>query len=515
MYVCVKMAQAFWFAVAAVSIALLLYLKIPAAVYTYYRRLKASRQLPGWPTHWLWGNVHQISPSFHNHYVELRKLVQNGRYKVTRRWIGPFSMEIEIFHPEMLKKILKEPKDESIYRLLRPWLGDGLLVSRGEKWARNRRLLTPAFHYEILKSYVQVYCTCTDVLCNKWKVFAGKKEQVKLFDTVSMLSLDIVLQCACSYKSNCQELTTSHPYIKGVLDVLELVVGRYLNPLYQIDWIYWLTPAGRRLTKACKLVHDQSERVIRERKSALGLDGQSIGRGAALDNAKKQHKYLDFLDILLTAEDEDGKGLTDLEIRDEVDTFMFEGHDTTTSGMCWTLYCLAKHPEHQDKVREEVRNVLMGRDWLEYDDLKELKYTQWCIKEAMRLYPPVTDVMRVLSQDTEFEGVLVPKGTKAYLKTSAYHRHPDVWENPNVYDPLRFSPSNSEGRDPFAYIPFSAGNRNCIGQNFALNEEKIVVAMIVSNFKLIDVPEQEIEYNPIGILKVKGDILVNLELLDK
>ena len=251
--------------------------------------------------------------------------------------------------------------------------------------------------------------------------------------------------------------------------------------------------------------------VIRERKAALGLDGPDADRDAALKKANEQRKYLDFLDILLTAADQDGKGLSDLEIRDEADTFMFEGHDTTTSGMCWTLYCLAKHPEHQEKVREEVKSVLMGREWLEYEDLKDLKYTHWCIKEAMRLYPPVFFIFRQASEDLELDGHVIPKGMQVGISIRNIHRHPDIWENPNDFDPLRFHPSNVEGRDPYAYMPFSAGYRNCIGQNFALNEERLIVASLVLRFRLSLVEGHKVEMLPTVVLRAANDIAVNLE----
>ena len=224
-------------------------------------------------------------------------------------------------------------------------------MSSGKKWARNRRLLTPGFHYEILKSYTSVYSSCANIMCDNWEESVRRKEPVKLFSTVSMMSLDIILQCAFSYESNCQKDKTNQTYLNAVLKILEMITDRYLNPLYLFDWYYYLTPTGRTFKQYCDFLHDQSAKVIAERKKILGLDSGTKNRGEALSNAKRKHKHLDFLDILLTAEDEDGEGLTDLEIRDEVDTFMFEGHDTTTSGMCWTLYCMAKHPEHQEKVR--------------------------------------------------------------------------------------------------------------------------------------------------------------------
>ena len=443
--------------------------------------------------------------------------VRENNIKVGKFWTGPFLLNIIINHCEPVRKVLKEPKlYHGAYRLLAPWLGEGLLISEGEKWYRNRRLLTPAFHFEILQSYMSVYNSCLKVLIDKWSSSASKNEPVELFDTISLLSLDIILQCAFSCESNCQNARTKHPYIKAVYNLTDLISVRGLNPLYLIDWIYALTASGRKMKKACTIVHEHSEKIIRERKKALGLDGDKNIRKSAteiLENAAKQRKYLDFLDILLTAVDEEGKGLTDLEIRNEADTFMFEGHDTTTSGMSWTLYCLAKYPEHQEKVREEVRSVLMGRDWLEYDDLKELKYTQWCIKEAMRLYPPVYAVYREASEDLELGGYDVLKGTQLRISILNIHRHPDTWPNPDEFDPLRFHPSNAEGRDPFAYMPFSAGHRNCIGQNFAMNEERSVVASIVHRFALSLEEGHKVEMVPRVILRSKEDIKLRLELI--
>jgi len=192
---------------------------------------------------------------------------------------------------------------------------------------------------------------------------------------------------------------------------------------------------------------------------------------------------------------------------------MFEGHDTTTSGISWTLYCLARYPEYQEKVREEVRNVLMGRERLEYDDLKELKYTQWVIKEAMRLYPPVFLIFRETSEDIELNGYNIPKGVPIFIPIIALHHNQHFWDNPEKFDPLRFHPSNVEGRDPLAYMPFSAGPRNCIGQNFAMNEERVVVASIVHRFRLSLVEEHRVEIVPKVVLRTKDDIKVNLEPL--
>ena len=429
---------------------------------------------------------------------EVSEFVFKNGYRLNKAWVGPFLPRITLHHSELAKKVLNQPKDGDMYSLLKPWLGDGLLLSQGKKWFRNRRLLTPAFHYEILKPYIEVYNSCLRIMLQKWTTSAKKKEPIKVFETVKALSLDIIMQCVFSFESSCQqEGAQKHPYLQAVCDLVELTSARAVMLYHRIDWIYYFSANGRKYRKACKIAHNYTEMIIKERRIRLK------------ENSSKR-KYLDFLDILLTAADEDGKGLTDLEIRDEADTFMFEGHDTTTSGISWTLYCLAKYPEHQEKIREEVRNVLMGREWLDYSDLKELKYTQWCIKETMRLYPPVLFIVRKASNDIELDDHLIPKGMPIDVAIYTIHRHPDIWENPDEFDPLRFHPSNAEGRDPYAYLPFSAGQRNCIGQNFALNEEKLVIGSIVHRFSLSLVEGHKVEMCPTVVLRTTDDILVNL-----
>ena len=443
----------------------------------------------------------------------------NG-YKCSASWIGPTFAVVSACHPDTVKPIFKEPKLPYVVKLLRPWLGEGLLtIEHGPKWQRNRRLLTPAFHYGILKGYVSVYNNCLQPLFRKWDASARRKEPVLAFSTLSEMSLDIILQCAFSFRSNCQNQGNRPPYITGVTQLVEAAADRFFNPFYQLDWIYFLTPAGRRMKAACKIVHTHAEMVIKERREALGLTGGQRERNETeslkiLDRITHS-RQLDFLDILLTAVDEDGIGLTDREIRNEVDTFMFEGHDTTTSGMSWTLYCLAQYPEHQEKVREEVQRVLGGRSELEYEDLKELKYTQWCIKEAMRLYPPVFLLFRETSREIEMGGRKIPKGVWLAVITYQLHHNPSVWPDPEKFDPLRFEPSNAKDRDPYAYLAFSAGSRNCIGQNFAINEEKVVIAAIVNRYRLSVVKDHKVEMLPLIILKAKYDIKLNIEPLQE
>ena len=449
--------------------------------------------------HWLLGHIPELKNRTEAFWKRLDEL-SSDHPGIQRYRIGHLTY-LSVCDPKYVAAVMKEPKTPD-YSLLVPWLGEGLLVAEGKKWLRNRRLLTPAFHYSILNNYTSIYSTCAAVLVEKWKDSAERNMPVHVFHDISSMSLDIILQCSFSFKANFQVGEKRHPYVEACCQLVEHIPDRFTNLLYRIDWIYWNTSHGKKMKELCKIVHDHAEQVIRERREVLASQEQE-------KVAYEKRKHLDFLDILLMAKDEEGRGMSDLEIRNEVDTFMFEGHDTTTSAMSWTLYCLAQHPQHQDKIREEVRSVLKGREWLEYEDLKQLNYTSWCIKEAMRLYPPVYTITRQTEKEIYLGEYLIPEKTDIGIPIYQVHRNPAIWDNPSMFDPLRFHPQNAKMHGPYDYIPFSAGSRNCIGQNFAMNEMKFVIALTVTHFQMS--LAHSVDVNPMIILKSKAEIKLILE----
>jgi cytochrome P450 len=202
--------------------------------------------------------------------------------------------------------------------------------------------------------------------------------------------------------------------------------------------------------------------------------------------ALKRDRYLDFLDILLTAKDEDGEGLTYQEIRDEVDTFLFEGHDTTASAISWALYSLAEHPEYQTLCQEEIDHVLQGRsdDNIQWSDLGELSYLTMCIKEALRLHCPVPFIERETTKALTIDGVTLPARSLVDIQIYRLHHNAAVWPDSLEFRPTRFLPENLLKIDNFSFVPFSAGPRNCIGQHFAMHEMKIAIARILRKYNL-------------------------------
>ncbi|XP_008562724.1 PREDICTED: leukotriene-B(4) omega-hydroxylase 2-like, partial [Galeopterus variegatus] len=190
----------------------------------------------------------------------------------------------------------------------------------------------------------------------KWKRLSSEGiTRLDMFEHISLMTLDSLQKCVFSFDSNCQESPSE--YIAAILDLSALVVKRVQKIFLYMDFLYHLTPDGRRFRKACNLVHDFTDAVIQERRRTLASQGVND-----FLKTKTKAKTLDFIDVLLLAKDEDGKELSDEDIRAEADTFMFEGHDTTASGLSWVLYNLAKHPEYQERCRQEVQELLRDRE---------------------------------------------------------------------------------------------------------------------------------------------------------
>ncbi|XP_033735423.1 leukotriene-B4 omega-hydroxylase 3-like [Pecten maximus] len=458
------------------------------------------RDVPGPDNvHWLYGNILQ-SPSNGEKRLEYLKNLVKRFPRFYRLWIGPKPV-IMLTHPDTIKILLKtaEPKTVGFggaYRHGRPWLGDGLLIAGGQRWARSRRLLTPAFHFDVLRPYTEVYNEASEELLKNIGMCAEKGESFETFHVVSACTLDIILRCAFSYCTNCQNLGKSHPYVTAVNEIAEEWATRNKKPWLFPDIIFYLTKGGRRFKRQCKYVHDVAEDVIDKRRRTLEAGGVP------------EKKYKDFLDILLMARDENGKGLTREEIRNEVDTFLFEGHDTTASAISWILYSLATHPEHQAKVQEEIDHVLEGResDRLQWEDMPKLEYLTLCIKEGMRLHSPVPFIQRESTREFIIDGKTLPPGTNLSCSIFSVHHNPTVWSQSDKFIPQRFSKENIAQMDSFAFLPFAAGPRNCIGQTFAMNEEKVVIARILQRYTIELDPTVEVKKHPAAVMRSKNGV---------
>uniref|UniRef100_A0A8C2M1D4 Cytochrome P450 4A10 n=1 Tax=Cricetulus griseus TaxID=10029 RepID=A0A8C2M1D4_CRIGR len=432
-----------------VSVLGLLLLLLKVVQFYLHRQwlLKAFQQFPSPPFHWFLGHKFQGDQEIE----QMMKCVENFP-SAFPRWFWGSKAYFTVYDPDYMKVILgrSDPKANGAYRLLAPWIGYGLLLLNGQPWFQHRRMLTPAFHYDILKPYVK---TMAD-------------------------SVRLMLKMSYQSPSICW------------------------NIFHQNDTIYSLSSNGRMANQACQLAHDHTDGVIKLRKDQLQDEEE-------LEKVKKKRR-LDFLDILLFARMENGDSLSDKDIRAEVDTFMFEGHDTTASGVSWIFYALATHPEHQQRCREEVQSLLGDGSSITWDHLDQMPYTTMCIKEALRLYPPVPAIVRELITPVTFpDGRSLPKGVSVTLSIYALHHNPKVWPNPEVFDPSRFA--SDSPRHSHSFLPFSGGARNCIGKQFAMNELKVVVALTLLRFELLPDPTRVPIPLPRLVLKSKNGIHLHLK----
>ncbi|XP_043941744.1 cytochrome P450 4B1-like [Protopterus annectens] len=465
------------------------------------QNIHAFATFPGPKSHWLLGDVAQKQEDILDYVAENSKIFHYAQ----PFWLGPFRCELHITHPDYVKTVFtsSEPKNVNNYRFAVGWIGLGLLILSGKKWFQHRKMLTPAFHYDVLKPYIKLVSDSVNVMLDKWEKHITVNNSLDIYQDVSLMTLDSILKCAFSCNSNCQ-IKRDNPYIKAVYDLTYLIQVRIRCFPYHSNLIFNLSPHGFRFWKACKLAHEHTGKVIQQRKAIL-KDEKELEK-------IQQKRYLDFLDILLCARDDDGKGLSDEDICAEVDTFMFEGHDTTASGISWILYCMAKYPEHQKKCREEIQEIIAGRSTLDWNDLGKLTYTTMVIKECLRLYPPVPGVGRTTTKTMTFpDGRSVPAGTNIGINIYSIHRQPDIWEDPEVFDPSRFLPDRAANRHSYAFVPFAAGGRNCIGQHFAMNEMKVATALTLARFELaLDLARPPIKI-PQVVLRSKNGIHLKLK----
>uniref|UniRef100_A0A8C2X2W8 aromatase n=1 Tax=Cyclopterus lumpus TaxID=8103 RepID=A0A8C2X2W8_CYCLU len=398
-------------------------------------------------------------------------------------WFGPFICLFNIHHPDYVKTLFESTGEWAIV-FISQWIGEGLLVSQGQKWFRHRRLLTPGFHFDVLKPYINLMSDSTKTMLDKLEKYASGNESFELFEPVSLMSLDTILKFSIVSHLCCLNHSGRNTYIQAVYDLSNLISLRLRMFPYHSDFLFYISPHGFRFRKARRVAYRHTVEVLRKRKEALKEENELDRIGAK--------RNLDFLDILLLARDEKQQGLADEDIRAEVDTFMFEGHDTTASGLSFILYSLACHPEHQKLCREEILQTLDGKDTFAWEDLSKMPYTTMCIKESLRLYPPVPATSRVTTKPMTFcDGRTLPKGCHLLASVFGIHRNAAIWENPHVFDPLRFLPENVSKRPPHAFVPFGAGPRNCIGQNFAMNELKVATALTLKRYQLIEDPTQK------------------------
>ncbi|XP_069699705.1 cytochrome P450 4C1-like [Periplaneta americana] len=479
--------------------------------------VKQLNKLPGPPAYPIIGTVLPMAFLKRN---ELFTFIQDNiaKYKpMFRTWNGR-QPEIHIMKPEHVEVLLRSSDHidkGDFYSLLHKWLGTGLLTSTGQKWFKHRKMITPTFHFKILDNFVEVFSEKSEILVDKLKKEVGS-QRFDIYPYITKCALDIICETAMGTPIFAQDERGSD-YVKAVYDMSELTVYRLFRPWLKNDFVYSFTKKGKRNAECLRVLHGFTKRVIQERKSQLeGNFNKSPGTSTDEDAFVGKKKRKAFLDLLLESSIGDVK-LTDEELREEVDTFMFEGHDTTSAGMCWALFLLGLHPDVQEKAYEEQKNIFQGSDRsVTMKELNEMKYLERVIKESLRLYPSVPIIGRQLHSEAKLGDFTMPAGCTVLFHIFNVHRNPEQFPNPEKFDPDNFLPERVAKRHPYSYIPFSAGPRNCIGQKFALLEEKTVLSYILRNYEVTSLDKrQDVNLMTELILRPENGINVSIKPRNK
>ncbi|XP_073838193.1 cytochrome P450 4d8-like [Musca autumnalis] len=383
-----------------------------------------------------------------------------------------------------------------LYGVLNDWLGNGLLTSDGHKWHSRRRIITPTFHFKILEEFVEVFDQQSKVLVECLSTKADGRSAFDVYPFVCASALDIIAETAMGTKVKAQTGDTKE-YTGAVEEMTRMMAWRFLRIHLHNDLMFAILHPFKkmRMMKNLRIMHDFTHKVINERRERLEASLKNQLKNSA-DNQDHNDvgtkKRMALLDVLLQSTIE-GEPLTNEDIREEVDTFMFEGHDTTATGLSCTLHLLARHPEVQDKLLAEIHQVYGKDDVKPFSlmTLNELKYMECVIKESLRMFPPIPMVAREIKEDFKYkhsklgEGI-IPAGTELIIGIYKMSLDENTFENATQFIPERHEKPLGKS---FEYLPFSAGPRNCIGQKFAMYEMKVVLANVIREYELLPLGE--------------------------
>jgi cytochrome P450 len=362
--------------------------------------------------------------------------------------------------------------------------GNGLVLSEGDFWRRQRRLVTPAFATKRFDGYGRVTVDYTLRMLERWR--AGTSFDVA--EAMTRLTLEIIAKTLFDVEVEGEAARLG----EAVRVVSRTFVEEAGYPLHLPDWLP--VASKRRKRQAIRTLDELVWRVIRERRAA----GDDRG---------------DLLSMLLLAVDSegDGAGMTDLQARDEAMTLFNAGHDSTAAALSWIWYLVARHPAVEARLVEEVDTVLGGRV-PEYADVARLPYAEMVVQETLRLYPPTWMLFpREVVAPVELGGYAIAKRSWLYIFPWVTQRDGRFFENPEAFDPERFAPDRVEKIPQYAYVPFGGGPRVCIGSSFATMEMVLIMATVLQKFRLRLAADQgAVEPEPLISLRPKGGLRVSV-----
>ncbi|KAK2981278.1 hypothetical protein RJ640_006979 [Escallonia rubra] len=427
--------------------------------------------------------THHIFPRIHPHiHTWINAYGKNFMY-----WYGPRA-HLVVTETELVKEIMNN-RDKSYPKVdtegfRKKLLGDGLVTTEGEKWAKLRKLANHAFHAESLKNMTPAMISSAEMMLERWKQQEGK--EIEVFEEFRLLTSEVISRTAFGSS-----------YLEGqdifdMLRKLSIIISRNAFKV-RIPFPSWLLKSGDDIEseKLEQGIRDSIIRIIAKKEKSMNGEVGNFG--------------VDFLGLLVKAnhDADEGNRITVQDVVDECKTFYIAGHETTTSLLAWTVLLLAIHTDWQEKARQEVLD-LFGKEPPNSDGIPRLKTMNMIINETLRLYPPVVPLLRKVKCETKLGNYNLPANINLVMPTLSIHHDIQIWgENAQLFKPERFSEgvAKATNNNPAVFLPFGLGPRSCVGLNFATNEAKIALTMMLQRYAFTLSPVYI--HSPIVILTVR------------
>jgi cytochrome P450 len=432
------------------------------------------------PRHWLLG------PAYYVQREPLRIIPQWFReHGDIFAVVSPFGQASVVGTPELAQQILVEragryQEKSRAYQVLRILMGNGLVTSSGEFWRGQRKLIQPAFHRRRLDALFAMMVSRVGDCARSLDDVAGTGRAVDIVPRLSQLTLDIIARAM--FSSDVQGTAAGVSRHIGLLNEYALRMLRH--PVLFLLPRRFPTPFTRDAYHSLKALNEIVSGILRARR-------------------RQPEARDDLLSMLLTAcEEETGRGMTDAQLRDEVMTIFVAGHETTANAMAWILYLVARHPEVEKRLRAEIDGGC-PEEALTPAGLAAFPYARQVIDESLRLYPSIWSIGRRCTEEDELGGYRIPAGMNVVVPIFHLHWSERYWKDAARFDPDRFAPEHRPPPDSFAYLPFGAGPRSCIGNYFALQELMIMTILLHRRHEFQVEPGFVVEPEPLITLRQK------------
>jgi cytochrome P450 len=380
------------------------------------------------------------------------------------RWRVLGQDTVYVMAPDLIRTVLLDDADnfekgEIARRTLGPGLGDSILIADGSRWRWQRRAVAALFRPERIREFLPEMIAAAERTRDRWQAMPPGAE-IDVAHEMMRTTFDVILRTMLPGRGNIDTELMERSVTSGLESTSWIVA---LALVRAPSWVPY--PGIFRTRRDRKRLHSILESLILEARQTPGNND-------------------DLLSYLMSATDpETGKSMTTIDVRNNLMTFITAGHETTALALTWTFYLLSLYPEIEERVRGEIAAVTGGGP-VRPGHVDDLTYTNQVIQESMRLYPPAALIARAARKDIVLDDEQIRAGSTVYVPVYAVHRHEKLWSEPDRFDPSRFEPEAAKAIDRFCYLPFGAGPRTCIGQNFAQMEAAAVMASLLRSFRL-------------------------------